>query len=627
MIEAREIVWPERFRIDREIGRGGAAIVYRAHDRHLDRFVAIKVLSSGLSHDVGVERFQREIALTAKLVHPGIVALFDYGEIDGRLYYVMPFVAGETLRGRLRNGQPLTLEDAAAIGADIAEALAYAHGSGIVHRDVKPENVFTVGNRALLADFGIAHLSDARTTTDHSLTMPGVVLGTVVYMSPEQAGGASSVDGRADLYSLGCVLYELVTGAPPFSAATVMGVLAKQMTEAPRPPLEHNPLISTAMNEIILQLLAKDPGDRPSSAGEVARRLRAAARIAETAPSAAVSEADRLVTEGLKAYRFATSRGASSRTLLDQAAVYFRRALALDPHHARALCAMGNWHYVMGNFGLLPHDETFAQGRELLLAALAADDRIAEVHCSMGKVALYYDDDCPAAARHVERALALDAHDPEVLRFASIVYKILGRSDEAVRTARAATTQSPDVPALWNGLGDVLLATGRNAEAVDALKQAIALQPGYGPALERLELGRMRLGELDLALEIRASRLRLSGRSERADLLLADGERLGAGEALRQDVRRELDEWLRQAEQADPFAESFTTRTVADRIVTGYAELGEWQPAMDWVEKAYERRPGRLRRMLTDLPFDHRGLAADRRYARLLRVAGMEQLL
>ena len=164
---------------------------------------------------------------------------------------------------------------------------------------------------------------------------------------------------------------------------------------------------------------------------------------------------------------------------------------------------MGNWHYVMGNAGLLPKDVAFGKGRELILAALAADDQIAQVHCSMGKLALYYDDDCLAAARHVERAVALDAHDSEVLRFQSIVYKILGRAEDAVRAASRATVQSPDVPALWNSLGDVLLATGRNAEAVDALKHAIGLQAAYSPALERLELARVRLGELDLALEIR----------------------------------------------------------------------------------------------------------------------------
>ncbi len=627
MKPANEIELPDRFRIDREIGRGGMAVVYRAHDRHLDRFVAIKVLSTDLSHELGAERFQREIALMAKLAHPGIVALFDSGEVDGRLYYVMPIVAGETLRARLVRERLMTLEDAAALGADVAEALAYAHGQGIVHRDVKPENIFTVGGRAILADFGIARIAGTRATIDRELTTAGMVLGTLSYMSPEQATGSVDIDSRSDLYSLGCVLYELLTGAPPFTAATPMGVLAKHLTEPPRPPVEHNPRLPPEMNDLILQLLAKEPVKRFANADDLAHALRAVHRAQGPAAVETLSEADRLVAEGLKAFHFATSRGGSSGPLLGQAEVYLKRALALDPNNARGLCALGNWHYVMGNVGLLPREEAFAKGRDLILAALAADDQVAQLHCSMGKVALFYDDDCLAAARHAERAATLDSHDSEVLRFQSIVYKVLGRAEDAVRASRAATTESPDVPALWNGLGDVLLATGRHAEAVDALKHAIALQQGYLPALERLELARVRVGELDLAVEIRASRVRLAGGGERADLLLTEAESVGAAEALRRDVRRELDGWLKQAAQSDPFSEYFTTRTLADRIVAGHAELGEWHQAMDWVERAYERRPGRLRRMLTDLPFDHHGLAADKRYARLLRVAGMEELL
>jgi Tfp pilus assembly protein PilF len=629
MTPADQIQLPERFRIDQEIGRGGMAVVYRAHDRHLDRFVAIKVLSQHLSHAIGgVERFQREIALMAKLVHPGIVALFDSGEADGRLYYVMPFVAGENLRVRLTRERRMTAEDAAAFGADVSEALAYAHGAGIVHRDVKPENIFTVGGRAVLADFGIAHIVEEQTKEDAHLTSAGMVLGTAAYMSPEQANAEDRIDGRSDLYSLGCVLYELLTGAPPFSADTPMAILIKHLTETPLPVRQRNAGVPGAIDDIITSLLAKDPGLRPATAGDVARALRSARQSGEiVTPPPAPSEADRLVTEGLKAIGLSVSAGASARTHLDQAGVYIRRALALEPRNARGLCALGNWQYTMARAGFLPPEEAFAKGRDLVLEALSIDDRCAEVHNSLGKIALYYDDDVYAALRHIERAVALDPEVADGARFQSVVYKILGRNEEAVASARAATKLAPDVASSWNGLGDALMAAGRNAEAIDALKRAIALQPAYGPALERLEIARVRLGELDLALEVRASRLRHSGKNTRADQLTRDATVNGAADAIRQDLKRELEELLQQAEQKDPFGEYYLTRTLADQIVLTYAALGEWHHAMDWVERAYANRPVRLRRLLTEPPFDRRGLAVDPRYSRLLRVAVMEDLM
>ena len=628
MTTAIRLKLPERFRIDQEIGRGGMAVVYRAHDRHLDRFVAIKVLSPDLSHSVGVERFQREIALMAKLVHPGIVALFDSGEADGRLYYVMPFVAGENLRVRLNRERRMSAEDAAVLGADVAEALAYAHGAGIVHRDVKPENIFTVGGRAVLADFGIAHIAGELAGGKADLTTAGMVLGTVAYMSPEQASGEIRIDGRSDLYSLGCVLYELLTGGAPFTAKTPGGVLSKHLVEPPRPPSELNPGIPAPLESIIMGLLAKEPDQRPATAGEVAVALREVRPITGPTPAVAEpSDADRLVTEALEAIYRGLSAGPAVRTHLDQAEAYLKRALALAPRNARALCTWANWHVSMGRQGFLPAGEAFARGRELIFDALAADDRVGEVHNSLGKLALYYDDDCHAALRHIDRAVMLDPNDTEGIRFQSVFYKIMGRTEEAVRIAREATRRAPQAPSLWNCLGDALMAAGRNAEAVDALKRAIALQPSYGPALERLELAHTRLGELELAADFRASRLRMTRQRERAEQVSRDSEQLGALKALQRDLRRELEDLLRQADAGDPFEPYYNTRTTADQIVVVYAALGEWHHAMDWVEKAYDRRPVRLRRMLTELPFDRRGLAVDPRYTRLLRVAVMEDLL
>ena len=640
---------PARFELDREIGRGGMAIVYRAHDNHLGRDVAIKVLSGGLSGRVGVDRFQREIALMARLVHPGIVALFDSGEADGRVFYVMPLVSGETLRARVSREGRLTPADAASLGADVAEALAYAHGLGIVHRDVKPENIFAVGGRAVLADFGIAHIVSDASGAGATMTMDGTVLGTVSYMSPEQARGEQRLDGRSDLYALGCVLYELLTGAPPFVAPTPWAILGKHMTEAPRPPREHCPALPEGLEAIVLRLLAKDPGDRPAGAGEVVRLLRVAShtggpsallpapshghpeavtigRRTTEAPDT-LSEADHLVARGLKAFNlFGGSGGAASMGHLDEARAYLTRALALDPANARGLCAMGNLLSVEGAYGIAPREASLKRGREMIFAALAADDRCAEVHCSMGKVALYYDDDVRAAERHIRRAVELEPSEPEALRLLSIVYKILGRAEDAVDAARAATERTPESAPLWNALGDALLAAGRNAEAIDVLRRAISLLPGYGPALERLERAHAALGEFDRALEIRCSRMRLAGHRERADLLETEAGDLGAAGAIRQDLRRELDGLLHQAETLDPFLDN-VRRNVADRIASAHAELGEWREAMDWVERAHERRPGRLRRMLADMPVDYRGLAVDPRYARVMRVAGLEDLI
>ena len=241
------------------------AIVYRAHDSQLDRFVAIKVLSHAASTVIGVERFQREITVTARLAHPGIVSLFDSGVADGRLYYVMPFVAGETLRARLQRERRLTMEEACAACADVAESLAYAHVAGVVHRDVKPENIFLVSGRALLADFGIASVSaeaagaEAQTSAGReALTTVGTVVGTCSYMSPEQVTGSLAIDGRSDLYSLGCVLFELLAGTPPFTGS--VADIFRRHVAAPAPPIAGADVrVSPALDELVKSLLAKDP--------------------------------------------------------------------------------------------------------------------------------------------------------------------------------------------------------------------------------------------------------------------------------------------------------------------------------------------------------------------------------
>ncbi|PYO72127.1 MAG: serine/threonine protein kinase, partial [Gemmatimonadetes bacterium] len=205
----------DRYTITREVGRGGMATVFLGDDLKLDRRVAIKVLHPQLATGLGVERFLREIKTAAGLNHPHIVALHESGEAGGLLFYVMPYIEGETLRGRLNREGQLPIEDAVRIACDVAEALSYAHSRGVVHRDIKPENIMFSAGKAMVTDFGIARAVTA--ASREPITDRGIIVGTPAYMSPEQAGPHGQIDGRSDIYSLGCVVYEMLTGSTPFT--------------------------------------------------------------------------------------------------------------------------------------------------------------------------------------------------------------------------------------------------------------------------------------------------------------------------------------------------------------------------------------------------------------------------
>ncbi len=254
----------ERYRVDRAIGSGGMASVFLAEDLKHRRRVAIKVLRPELALALGADRFLQEIRLTANLQHPHILPLFDSGEAAGLLFYVMPYVEGETLRGRLDREGRLPIADAVRLAGEVAAALDYAHRQGIVHRDIKPENILLHDGSALVADFGIAL---AAGTADNRITATGISLGTPFYMSPEQALGQSDVDLRCDVYALGATLYEMLTGQPPFSGGTAQAVVARVITETPAPPAIARPDIPPPVSDAVLVALRKDPATRfPSAA-------------------------------------------------------------------------------------------------------------------------------------------------------------------------------------------------------------------------------------------------------------------------------------------------------------------------------------------------------------------------
>ena len=223
----------ERYRLERELGRGGMATVFLARDLAHDRLVAIKVVHDDVAAGITAERFLREIRLLAALQHPNILPLHDSGVIGGTPYYVMPYVAGESLRDRLIRDRTLPLSLALRITAEAAAALDYAHRQGIVHRDIKPENILLSDEHVIIADFGIARA--AAQSADDRLTATSVVIGTPAYMSPEQASGEIGLDGRSDVYSLACVLFEMLTGQRPFTGSTTLGVVASRFSK-PAPP-------------------------------------------------------------------------------------------------------------------------------------------------------------------------------------------------------------------------------------------------------------------------------------------------------------------------------------------------------------------------------------------------------
>jgi Tol biopolymer transport system component len=271
LLSRLQVALADRYRIEGEIGAGGMATVYLAQDLRHDRKVALKLLRPELSAVIGAERFLAEIKLTANLQHPHILPLFDSGEADGFLFYVMPFVEGESLRSRLNREKQLPVADAVRIGTEVASALDYAHRHGVVHRDIKPENILIHDGRALVADFGIALA--ASKAGGNRMTETGMSLGTPHYMSPEQAMGEREITARSDVYALGVVVYEMLTGDPPFGGSTAQAIVARVLTEAPRPILPQRHTIPPHVEAAVLTALEKLPADRFGTAAEFAEAL------------------------------------------------------------------------------------------------------------------------------------------------------------------------------------------------------------------------------------------------------------------------------------------------------------------------------------------------------------------
>jgi eukaryotic-like serine/threonine-protein kinase len=275
----------DRYRLERELGRGGMATVYLARDLKHDREVAVKVLSPELAEVLGRERFLAEVALTARLDHPHILTLIDSGEAAGSLYYVLPYVRGESLRKRLATEQQLSVDEAVRIGCQVAAALDYAHRQGVIHRDIKPENIMLHEGEAMVTDFGVALA--VREAAGERLTEAGLSLGTPQYMSPEQAGGGHALTPRSDLFSLGTVIYEMLTGEAPFRGRTSQAVVARLMTERPAPIRTVRDTVPAGVEAAVLKSLAKVPADRFPTGQAFAAALREGMAPAKSRPGSA----------------------------------------------------------------------------------------------------------------------------------------------------------------------------------------------------------------------------------------------------------------------------------------------------------------------------------------------------
>jgi serine/threonine-protein kinase len=272
----------DRYAIQRELGEGGMATVYLARDLKHNREVAVKVLKPELAAALGHERFLREIEISARLRHPHILPLYDSGESDGFLFYVMPYVEGESLAERLRREKQLPLEDAVRIAREVADALSYAHGRDVVHRDIKPDNILLESGHAVVADFGIARAITA--AGGEQITETGMAVGTPRYMSPEQVAGQQDLDGRSDLYSLACVLYEMLAGQPPFTGPTLESIIAQHLSAEPPSITAIRPAVPAALAGVLQRALAKTPADRFNPVAQFSDALAVPATPAAVAP-------------------------------------------------------------------------------------------------------------------------------------------------------------------------------------------------------------------------------------------------------------------------------------------------------------------------------------------------------
>lgn len=522
-------VLAERYAIIREVGRGGMATVYLAEDRKHERQVAVKVLEPALSAAIGTDRFEREIKLVARLQHPHILPLYDSGEADGALFFVMPYVEGESLRDHLKRVKSVSLAQTASIIRQIGDALDYAHARGVVHRDVKPENILMSAGQALLADFGVARA--AAKDNLGTLTAVGTTLGTPTYMSPEQASGDTNLDGRSDLYSLGCVCYEMLSGVPPFWAESTRALISQHIVKTPGRVTSPRDDLSEEVIASVSRILSKDPAERPTSAGEFAtvledaasrarlpskgdERLRAIERDRENRKTVFVLDFNNITgsddiewlaggiaeTVGVDLKKISGIRVVGSDQATRQRVGILRRSGRLDAANARELGqSIGARWIVWGGFQksgprirLTPHFGDTETGEVISAEKIDGDmedifalqDNIVTRLADVLRIKLTNEE-----VEQIERPQTSKLTAYELYAKGQQAFQLFGKESAKIATEhfRGAVEIDPNYALAWAGLGSLLMpkyiASGSSQdldEGVTALQRAMTLDPSMG---------------------------------------------------------------------------------------------------------------------------------------------------
>jgi len=532
----------DRYQIERELARGRTATVFLARDVKHGRPVAIKVLDPEIAAAVGATRFLREIGLAAQLHHPHIVPLHDSGELAGLPYFVMPYVEGESLRDRLERESQLPVPEALRVASDVAQALAYAHTLGVVHRDIKPENILLENGHALVADFGIARAIS--TAGSERLTETGIALGTPAYMSPEQGAEDGHVDGRSDLYALGCVVYEMLAGRPPFTGPTAQAILARHAVDPVAPIRTVRDTVPTGVEQAVLKALAKVPADRYTDLAEFARALTApSAAPAARAPRwrrqgtlgasfAAVAGVAWLVAvlsrgrlEGRRAHATSPTSNAQAYELFargrnlvqrqtretDSVAItLFERAIALDPTFAIAHAELSHALHMRATQFARGDSAAWERAQVAADQALRLDPTLAEAH--QAEAALLWWTPGPRwsgagrfnherAIQEDKRAIALDPNLDRGHHTLGNIYLHIGLLEGAIEELQKVLAISPREDLALRRIAEAHAYQGRYAEALQMLQQT---SPEYNPALWHVQMAflLLHLGQTDSAFAL-----------------------------------------------------------------------------------------------------------------------------